>query len=288
MTKNSEILALSAKTGSSGWISGLFPSASQIILAFIDVRQGLGNFPVWITMATQEIRQRYRRTTLGPLWLTISTAALILGMGPLYSRLFGQAVSDYFPFLTVGYITWLLISTLISDACVVFSGAEGIIKQIKLPLTLHVFRSVSKNLLIYAHNLVVVAAVLVFFPPKLDWQLLLIPIGIALLAFNGVWLGILLGMVCSRFRDVSPIVASVIQVAFFLTPVMWQKSMLKDYQWFADINPLYHFLELVRQPMLGQSPDALSWIVVVCISLAGSCFTMLVFARFRARIAYWV
>lgn len=214
-------------------------------------------------MALQEIKQRYRRTTLGPLWLTLSTGALILGMGPLYGRLFDQKIASYFPYLTVSYITWLMIANMIADACAAFTGAESIIKQIKLPLMIHVLRTVGKNLLLYAHNLIVVLLVLVFYPPPLGWHLLMAPLGILLVAMNGIWLSFLLGMACARFRDVPPIVGSVVQVAFFLTPVMWQKGMLGTFQWAADINPLYHLLELVREPMLGGKPEMLSWVVVV-------------------------
>lgn len=268
--------------------STLLLRSRQLSLALADIREGFAAIHVWPTMAVQEIRQRYRRTTLGPLWLTISTAALILGMGPLYGRLFGQQIGEYFPYLTVSYVTWLLIANMIGDACVAFTGWESIIKQIKLPLMVHVLRTVSKNLLLFAHNLVVVLGVLAFYPPQWGWHLLLAPLGLFLLALNGIWLSFLLGMACARFRDVPPIVTSVVQVAFFLTPVMWQKGMLGSYQWAADINPLFHLLELVRRPILGGVPDPLSWAVVAGMSILGGGITLLIFARYRARIAYWV
>jgi lipopolysaccharide transport system permease protein len=63
-------------------------------LAARDLHTGLTSIHVWPLLAWYEIRQRYRRSALGPFWLTISTGILVAGMGPLYGRLFGQEVSS--------------------------------------------------------------------------------------------------------------------------------------------------------------------------------------------------
>lgn len=260
----------------------------NLALALNDLFRAMRDFRVWSVLAWQEIRQRYRRSTLGPFWLTISTGFMIAAMGPLYSRLFGQSIGDYFPYLASGFVVWLLLSNIANDACTVFISAENVIKQIKLPLSLHVFRTVARNILTFGHNLVVIALVMIFFPPRLSLEMLLVIPGIFLVAINGVWINLLLGMVCARFRDIPPIISSLVQVAFFLTPVMWHPDMLGKHQWAATINPLFHFVEIVRQPLIGGHVRLLTWAIILGITLAGSILTLLVFSRFRARIAYWI
>lgn len=265
---------------------GLPPSNMRAALA--DIRDGARNVYLWPMLGWLEIKQRYRRSVLGPFWLTISTGAMILGMGPLYGRLFGQNISDYFPYLAVSFVVWLLIANLINEACMSFIGAQDYIKQIRIPLTVHVLRMVWKNLIIFAHNLVIVALVMLFYRPALHWSLLLVPLAIGLVAINGMWIGVLFGMLCARFRDIPQLVASFVQVAFFLTPVLWKADMLGRHRWTADLNPLFHFLEIVREPIVSGQPALRSWAAALAITVIGCLATILVFSRFRGRVAYWV
>lgn len=262
--------------------------ASNLTLALKDIKDGFCSIYVWPMLGWQEIRQRYRRSALGPFWITLSTGAMIGGMGPLYGRLLGQDVGSYLPYLGIGLIVWLLIANLLNESCNAFISASGYIQQLKLPLTVHVLRFVYRNLIIFAHHLLVVALILLFYPPKLDWSVLLMPVGVAFIAINAVWLGILLGLVSARFRDVPQFVASLVPLAFFLTPVIWKPEMLGRYRWAADINPLSYFLEIVRAPLLGQPISGNTWLITIAITLAGYAVAISAFSRYRARIAYWV
>jgi ABC-type polysaccharide/polyol phosphate export permease len=150
------------------------------------------------------------------------------------------------------------------------------------------FLQYKSQILIFAHNLLIVVLVLLFYPPPLSWQLLLAPLGIFMIAINGIWLGILLGLLCTRFRDVSQIVGSLIQIMFFLTPIMWKVEMLGRFQWTAMWNPLYHFLEIVRGPLVGNALNTSSWMAVLGITVAGFAIAIVTFGQFRNRIAYWV
>ncbi len=127
-----------------------------------------------------------------------------------------------------------------------------------------------RNVIIFAHNFVIAVIVYLTFAPPAGWHLIELPIGMTVIAFNAIWLSLFLGMVCARFRDIPQIVTSLVQVAFFLTPVLWKADMLGRNIWAAEYNPYFHFLEVVRQPLLGASASLQSWIFVAGISLAGS------------------
>ncbi|MGE5522717.1 MAG: ABC transporter permease [Rhodospirillaceae bacterium] len=260
----------------------------RLVAAIRDVRDGIASIYVWPMLGWLEIKQRYRRSTLGPFWLTLSTAVVILGMGPLYGRLFNQDLSAYFPFLAVSIVLWSLMSTLITDSCTAFISAEGYIKDLKLPYTVHVLRIVWRNLIMFAHNLIAVLVVLAIFRPHWGPSLVLVPVGVLLIAINGVWFGILLGLLCTRFRDIPQVVASLLQLAFFLTPILWRPTMLGKYQWALDLNPLYVFMEIVRAPLLGEETRVKLWLLALLITGIGWVISMLLFARFRTRIAYWL
>lgn len=257
-------------------------------LALKDLFEGIHSIYIWPMLGWQDIKQRYRRSVLGPFWLTISNATLIGGMGPLYGRLLDQDITTYFAYLAVGYVIWILIAGIIHDSCNAFISAEGYIKQVRLPFTVHVLRVVWKNVLILAHNFVIVILVVIIYVDGIDWRLLLAPLGVCLIAINGIWLGLLFGLLCARFRDIPQLVSSLLQIVFFLTPIMWRGEMLGRHQWVVQFNPIYHFLEITRAPLLAGAVPTTSWIVVGGITLAGFILALLIFARYRARIAYWV
>jgi len=129
---------------------------------------------------------------------------------------------------------------------------------------------------------------MLFVQPPLTWALLTVPLGVLLIALNGVWIGILFGLLCARFRDITQVVGTMVQVAFFLTPVMWRPEMIGRNRWVADWNPLFHMLEIVRSPIISGSVSYLSWAISLSLAIFGFSFALIVFARYRSRIAYWL
>src|SRR6185437_14183157 len=120
-----------------------------------------------------------------------------------------------------------------------------------------------------------------------SWNFLLFFPGLVLVGINGVWMGILLGMVSTRFRDVPQLVGSLVQVMMFVTPVFWYASQLSAGRaHFLVYNPLMHLIDVIRMPLLGQAPTLLNYTVVVVMALTGWSLAIFVFARFRRRIAY--
>lgn len=253
-----------------------------------DLSEGLAQWQLWVLLGWQDILQRYRRSLLGPFWLTFSMAIMVIALGILYARLFRIDIRDYLPFLTLGFLAWGLISGVITDGCTALTAAEPFIKQMKLPFSLHVHRVVWRNLIIFAHNLVVYIGVAIWFGIWPGAVALLSVPGIALILLNGIWVGLLFGMVCARFRDIPQIIASLLQVAFFLTPIIWKPELLAERAAFAHMNPFFHFVELIRAPLLGSAPSQLTWTVALITTLVGWFVTLLFFRRFRSRISYWV
>jgi lipopolysaccharide transport system permease protein len=261
---------------------------SRLQRAVKDLIDGARAYHIWGRLGWQDIRQRYRRSLLGPFWITISAAAMIGGIGLLYSKLLHQETDEYIPFLAVGLLVWFLIAALINDGCTAFISAEQFIKQAKLPLTVHVWRLVWRNLIIFGHNVLILVPVFIYYHRDVDARALLSLAGLLLVAIDGLMVGVVLGLVSARYRDVPPIVSSLVQLGFFLTPVMFQTQALGNQEWIAQINPFFHFLQIVRAPLLGLDTPLDSWIYALVLSLACGFVSLAMFTRYRARIAYWV
>jgi len=263
-------------------------ATSPLFKALNDIASGFRLHKIWTMLGWQDVKQRYRRSVIGPWWLTISTGVMVAGMGPLYGRLFGQPTAGYVSFVAASLITWQLISSIITDSCQVFIAAEGHIKQTRLPLSIYVYRVVWRNLIIFGHNLTIMIPVFILMPFAIDISMLLALAGLLLLLVNSVWMGLMFGILCARFRDIPQIITSFLQIAFFLTPVFWKPEMLGKHQWVAQINPLFHMVEIIRNPLLGKSAPLFSWTVVIGITVIGSLVSLRLFSRYRPRVAYWL
>jgi ABC-2 type transport system permease protein len=270
------------------------PSARSWRRAVDDLVGGWRQRQLWGHLAWQDIRQRYRRSVLGPIWITISMAVTAIALGVLYAGLFGNDLSVQLPYILVGFIVWAFISGCISEGSDVFIANEGLIKQLPAPLSVHVYRLIWRQILFFAHNLIVYAVMFLIFPQSLDWTSLTVVPAFVLLAVNGAWVALLFGIVTTRFRDLAPITQSMVQLLFFLTPIVWiyddllSNPAVAERARLVEFNPLLHFIEIIRQPMLGHEQHLRHWIVVGVITVAGWALTLVVLKRYRARVAYWV
>jgi ABC-type polysaccharide/polyol phosphate export permease len=261
---------------------------SQTELAVLDILEGARAWRLWGSLGWQDIRQRYRRSKIGPFWVTLSMGVMIAGMGFLYADLFHTDVHSYLPYLTTGMIIWGLIGPLVTENCNAFIDGEGIIKQVKLPLSLHVYRVIWRNLIIFGHNFIIFILVAVVMKIWPGWSVLMAIPGLLMICINGAWVGLLWGPVSARFRDVPQIVASIMQIVFFMTPIMWNPSAVAGRRWFLELNPFYYFVTLVRQPLLGGEPTAHLWQCAIAITAGGWIIAFLMYRRCRWRIAYWL
>lgn len=266
-----------------GPAAGLAPGA----LARRDFIEGLQRWWLWNAMGWQDILLRYRGSVLGPFWLTLSMGIMIATLGVLYSTLFKIELHDYMPFLCLGILSWNLLSALVIESCYVFVQAEAIVKQVKLPFSVHAYRMIWRNLIVAGHNVVVYPIVMILFGVTPTVATLLFIPGLALVLLNAVWVAMLLGLICARFRDVPQIVASLVQVVFFVTPIIWKPELLGRHQSLAHLNPFFAFVDLLRAPLLGVAPDMLSWGMGLLTTVIGWGVTMAMFSRFRSRIPYW-
>ena len=279
-----------ASSGADVYIAGVPRSAWSV--AWADIIQGVGNYRLWMFLAWQDIRTRYRRSMLGPFWLTLSTGIMVTMMSILYGRLFKLPLDVYAPYLASSTIIWGLMSSLMNEGCNAFMDADSLIKQVRMPLTLHVCRTVWRNFIVFAHNIVILVPVWLIFGTPLHLSGILAALAaLVVIAANGLWIGLLLGALCARFRDIALIVGNLVQVVFFVTPVMWLPSVLEGKgiaQWLVVANPFYHFLEIARAPLLGQALPVESWAIVAAITAAGLIMAALMLGKFKGRIAYWL
>jgi lipopolysaccharide transport system permease protein len=263
-------------------------AVSQWRLAVSDLVDGMKARRVWMLLARMDIKQRYRRSVLGPFWITITMIIWILAIGPLYSHLLGIGSEKFIPYLAMGIITWGLVSGLILDGAGAFVGAENLVRSVKLPYTVHILRVIQRQLLIFLHNLLAFVPFMIVLGIRPRWEWLMAIPGVALILLAALPAGFLLGTLSARYRDLQQMIASIVQLAFFMTPIFWQSDLLGEHTWLADYNPFHILLEAVRGPIVDGIPPLEIYgrigILLGLLFLGAAPF----FARYRRRLAFWV
>ena len=271
---------------SAQWRDGL--RSENFRRAWRDIREGWRGRELWITIGLHDLRQRYRRSMLGPFWITLSMGIMIAALGLLYGKIFGLDLEEYLPYLACGFIIWAFISGLILDGCKSFIDSSRMIRQMAVPLSTFVYQVVWINLLILFHNIWIFVIVAIVIGVNPGWQVFVVLPAIIILSLNGIALAIFFGLLSARFRDIPLIVASVIQVMFFITPVIWRPDMLPERALVLNLNPFYHMVEILRGPLLGYMPSIENWLAALFFTLASWILAFSFYAIYRWRIAYWV
>ena len=255
-----------------------------------DIVQAVRNFGLSWMLAWQDIVQRYRRSTLGPFWVTLSRAILIAAIAAIFGPIFGRQQAEYLPFLASGLILWSFVTGTLSDGCTAFTSSEALMKQLPLPLFTHHLRAWIRNGMILAHDLLILPIVFSWYGIAPEWRTLWVIPGIALLSLSLLSTGLILGILCTRYRDMPQMVASLLRVSFYMTPIMWLPDLLGTgrralLMW---LNPFYHYLEIVRGPLLGTTPSLTSWLVAGTITVSSCVVAVVLFNSKRKRIVFWL
>ena len=287
--------------------------------ASADIRQAIAQRELWGHLGWQDVKQRYRRSVIGPLWITISMAVTAAALGGLYSQLFGQPIGTFMPYVTVGFMIWYFISASVLEGTETFIANEGLIRFLPAPLMIYVFRTVWRQVLFFAHNVVVYVVVLAIFfttldqpyrmvergpgqipgilHPGLSWSALLAVPAFLVIVVNALWVVLLFGIIATRFRDIPPVVSSFMQLFFTMTPIIWTPDLLAGgapgstraiVEQLARLNPFYHFIEIFRAPLVGQVQSWTHWLVVGVITVVGWALALIALRNYRSRVPYWV
>jgi ABC-type polysaccharide/polyol phosphate export permease len=256
--------------------------------SIIDFAAALAAYELWFYLAWQDIRLRYRRSKIGPLWITLSMAIFCLALGFVYSQLLQVSLADYLPFLSVGFVIWGFVSGMLGEFPNLYVENGAYLKDAHInPITI-LFRSTARNVLILSHNVLIILGIYVYFNIRPGMVAFLAVPGLFVVMLNLIAIGISLSIIGARFRDVALINQSLIQIAFFVSPITWMPHLLAADSWVLQANPIAYYMDLIRSPLLGTAPAAISWYVsIATLTIFGSIAVWIYQAK-SSRIPFWV
>lgn len=244
----------------------------------------------WGTLSLMDISLRYRRTVIGPLWITLTLTATIISVGTVYAGLFKQDISTFLPSFAIGLIFWTLIASIVQEGSGIFVMSGPLIKAVPAPLIVHILQMMARNLIIFVHHIVLVLGIYLFMPWPVTWRLALVLPGFLIMLLTLFGAATSLAILCVRYRDIGTGIASALQFVFFLTPIIWTVDAVKgtSFQWLLYVNPFATLLELVRNPLLSQATEPGQWLLGAIYAIGMSIVGLHFYSRYRNRVAYWL
>lgn len=257
-------------------------------VALAEIWNGISRWEFWLTLAWTDIRGRYRRTLLGPFWSVLNSILFISILATVYSLLWRIDLGTFLPFVAAGYFVWIFFASCIGECCSIFHAYGETLKTMPLPPMAMLVRVIIRNLMVFSHNLLVFVVIALCLGMPLAYVPLALP-GLAFVALTALGLGTALAFLCARFRDFEQIVQSLLQILFYISPILWLEKLLPEHAtWLAQLNPIYHLLRNVRDPMLGSIPPYSSYFAAAVVTAASLAIGLWAYLRFRDRLAFWL
>lgn len=253
-----------------------------------DILNGLRYWRVWSAIAWNAIKMEYRRTVLGPFWIALQHTLFILTLGYVFAGIQQEDYFSFFVYYATGYTFWILIFSFVTSAGNTFLGINGLPHMTRDAFSNHIYLQFTAQMMRFAHILVPLLFILLFFRDRISVNVPLLLCGFLMLLVFGFWVSILLGCLSLRFQDLVPAVTSIMQVMFFVTPVIFKTSRLPGAEKISLFNPFYHLLIVVRGNIIQEEVALINWGAVLVINGIGIGIALYVLRWARPKIAYWV
>jgi homopolymeric O-antigen transport system permease protein len=214
-------------------------------------------------LIVRDIKVRYKRSVLGVAWTMLAPLLNMVALTIVFSAVLKTAIVNYPVYLLSGLVLWNFFSQTTSAAAVQTTEANEIAKRTFVPRSAFVASAIGVGLVNLLLSLIPLIAILLVtrFPLHAAWFLLPIPILLSTLFAAGV--SLILFPVASQFSDVREMYLVAVQIWFFLTPVMYDLSIIPmRFRGWIFLNPMYYLLEVFRAPIYqGRLPDVTTMLI---------------------------
>lgn len=244
---------------------------------------------LWMTLGWLEVIQSYRRSFLGPMWITANMAIFSVAMTLVYGAIFGIPSAEYSAYIISGMIGWIWISALLVDVGNTFIINAPYIKSISFDKAQLIWGTAFRQIIVLGHNLLVYAAAVLLGLIEVNFYTLLFIPAVLLFFCMTIPITALLSILFARYRDLPRLVSSVIIIIMLLTPVFWTPSLVSGWRAaFYLLNPFYYLIEFLRRPLLGQLPDTMVIFVVLGFVVVGWGLGLVFYKRYERYVAFWI
>lgn len=238
-------------------------------------------------LAWSDMRHRYVRSILGPFWMSIQMAIMVAVLGSVIGHFSNASSVSRLPMLALSLTAWTFLNSVVGDATTALQNSASLIKDRALPPIIFLLQCSFRQVLFALHNACVPLILWLLLTPKdVTGALAALP-GLASFIVCTLGLGLVLGALATRFRDVKPIIESTLTLAFLSSPIIWSPEMINQGSTIMRFNPLTHLFAVWREP-LATGHVAMTSVVYVLLCLAALALASLVTVTHLRKAAFWI
>lgn len=237
----------------------------------------------------RDIKVRYKRSVLGMLWTMLAPLLNMIALTLVFSQLLKTSIRNYPAYFMVGQIFWNFFAQTTSSAASQTQASNDLAKRMFVPRSVFIASAVGGGIVNLALSLIplILIVLVTGFPFYATWAFFPVAVFLTMLFTAGV--SLLLFTVCSRFADVREMYNVIIQTWFFLTPIVYEPSIVPyRYRVVLALNPLYYLIQIFRKPLYdGVLPSSGLILVSLAMSLVVLVTGWVYFCHRTDDMAYW-
>ena len=249
------------------------------------------HFSTYLFISQQDLKNRFRRSKLGILWIAIHLLVFTLGAGFIWSKVLGTDPSIFIPFLTVGFVIWNFISGSTIDGCHSFINSSQYIKQFSLPYSIFIFRTFLVNVFYFSISIAICFFVMLVFGKLSIYNIIYCLPGLLILLLYAYGIIGAMAYLGTRYRDIHHALPGIFSLLFVMTPVMYSPELLikKGVSFIVYGNPFASLIEIIRVPLLdGHFSELTHYLISIIFGLSLIIFRVIIEKRWRRYISFWL
>ena len=249
------------------------------------------NYNLWLTLAITKIRVRFIRTALGPIWEILGTTIFLFFISFVWSKLWGDTFFGFFCYLYSGFIIWKAISSIIGDGTYLFSDTySNCFENVSInPFVLCVAHT-AKNFLVLLMNFPILIFILYINDSLFFISFLWMLIYFVLFFISGVASSFIIATICLKFRDLQFTIIVLLQLIFFMTPVIWKIEQLSDkaQRFIIEPNLLHHYIDVFRTMALYGELNLKGLGIISIATFVLTIVSLILYGKVKKKIIFWI
>lgn len=243
----------------------------------------------WL-LGVEDVRESFRRSALGPIWISLTLALQVTVISLIFTVVLGHPLDEYVPYLAIGLSTWHFIQNSLVESGFALIQSRELVLEFNVSRISLAIRVVAKNLIFFGFHSALIWISLLVFGFGIGAEIFLFVLGVGTVALSISWVAVLLSFANARFRDIAPILQSLLTVSFYATPIIWVEGSFVDLglERLLQLNPFALYIGLVREPLLANEFPFFQFMIASASALLGWAIAVQIDKKFRYQSVFWV
>lgn len=239
------------------------------------------------TNVKKDIRGKYKGSFLGILWSFINPLLQVLVYALVFPYIMKVETENYLIFLICGIIPWTWFITSISQGTTSITNNANLIKKVYFPREILPISVVTSGLVNFLISCIIILIFVLLGGLTISWHLVFLPFIIIVQYLFTLALIFVLSAFNVYVKDVEYIVAFIINMLFYATPILYTTEMFSGpILWLFRLNPLAHLINAYRDVFyVHHIPNLINLSILLGVSILLVVICYIIFKKLEKRFA---